>query len=297
MNELRLIYDYKNNDQYRLSFNRLINQSFNLNMEPWYRYGFWDDKYVCYSYAAGDEIVSNISACKMELIINHEMKTAVQLCAVTTHSDYRKRGLAKDLMIFVLEKYEKEVDFIFLCGNKTVIDFYPKFGFKPIIESKYEMSINICEPSEASIRKLDATDMEDIDFVSHFASLRWPISAIVGVENFRNYLMFGFQTSFSDCFYYLEEDDVLIVFRQIDKILHIYDIVGKKPIHLENLIGKIAGKGVERIVFYFTPDLLDMEVKRSPLLPDDPIFHDMFFIRPASFIFGEYFKFPVTAQL
>lgn len=47
-----------------------------------------------------------------------------------TDPDYRGRGLSRWLIDRVLEDFEQQVDFIFLYANDSVLDFYPKLGFK-----------------------------------------------------------------------------------------------------------------------------------------------------------------------
>ncbi len=71
MKEYELIYDYKNMENYRLSFNRLANLVFGIDFEKWYQNDCWNDRCVCYSYIDGDEVISNISINKTDILLNY----------------------------------------------------------------------------------------------------------------------------------------------------------------------------------------------------------------------------------
>ncbi|MFA6941771.1 MAG: GNAT family N-acetyltransferase [Clostridiaceae bacterium] len=79
-----------------------------------------------------------------------------------TNPDFRNRGLAAALINHIIEKYEKEYDFIYLFANATVLDFYPKFGFMKAVESTYTMDTAQIKRKESSfilslIRKIIRT--------------------------------------------------------------------------------------------------------------------------------------------
>jgi hypothetical protein len=45
-------YDFKDQDEYRASFNRLSKLVFGIDFEAWYQKGAWDDRYNCHSIVA-----------------------------------------------------------------------------------------------------------------------------------------------------------------------------------------------------------------------------------------------------
>jgi predicted GNAT family N-acyltransferase len=47
---------------------------------------------------------------------------------VTTHPDYRGKGLSARLVNKVLEEYENKYDYMYLFANESVLDFHLKFG-------------------------------------------------------------------------------------------------------------------------------------------------------------------------
>ncbi|WP_397386234.1 GNAT family N-acetyltransferase [Paenibacillus sp. VCA1] len=85
-------YDYKYHDEYRASFNRLSKLVFGI-----YQKGAWDDRYICHSFVADDEVIANVSVSKMNLVIKGDIR-ALQIGTVMTHPEHRGKGLSKQLM-------------------------------------------------------------------------------------------------------------------------------------------------------------------------------------------------------
>lgn len=134
MEHLQFVTDYKKNEQLRTSFTRLAADTFGLELNRWYQEGFWDEGYIPFSYAAGEQIVANVSVNPLDVVIGGSSKKAVQLGTVMTHPDYRQQGLSAALMNKVMEAYSSSCDFMYLFANDSVLDFYPRFGFTPVRE-------------------------------------------------------------------------------------------------------------------------------------------------------------------
>ena len=81
-----MVSDYKENPVYRQSFNRLADRVFGIDFEKWYQDGFWNDRYICYSYLHQNEIVSNVSVSLLDLIINSQSHPAALIGTVMTHT-------------------------------------------------------------------------------------------------------------------------------------------------------------------------------------------------------------------
>jgi hypothetical protein len=87
VNELKLIHNYKDIAEYRQSFNQLAKSTFGIDFEKWYKNGFWDDRYICYSYRDEDKVVANVSINKMDVILEGERKRVLQIGTVMTHPE------------------------------------------------------------------------------------------------------------------------------------------------------------------------------------------------------------------
>lgn len=292
MSEIKLVKDYKNSEKYRLSFNELAKNTFGIDFETWFQNGFWNDRYIGYAYVDGDQVVANISISLMDIIWEGQKKRALQIGTVMTHTDYRKRGLASSLMKIILEENEKNFDFIYLFANDQALDFYLKFGFQPISESKFSMGVEFYYGPVANLRKLDISKVEDLKLISDLAAERRYISEKLGVFNDKCLIMFYCLFVYSEDIYYLEEEDSVVIFKTCGSELNLYDVLSKKNIDVEDMISKIATPEVSRVVFHFTPDLKSGQVDIEELVKSDCTL----LIKPLSKEITKEFQFPATSH-
>lgn len=54
---------------------------------------------------------------------------------------------------------------------------------------------------------------------------------------------------FKDYIYYLEEMDAIVIFKSVEDIIHIYDIISKEKVSFNNLAHKIAAKEDQKFFF------------------------------------------------
>lgn len=191
MQELIFMKNYKNNEVLRKSFFELAAETFDIDFENWYQQGYWGEGYVPYSYVDGDQVIANVSVNILELIIHGEKKKAIQIGTVMTHPDYQGKGLSTRLMNKVLQEYENKYDCMYLFANESVLDFYPKFGFKPVEEHLFSMDYTAKKsPKPANLRKLNVTNADDLHLIQKFASERLPVSRHFGTAQTHGILMF-----------------------------------------------------------------------------------------------------------
>lgn len=295
MSEYQLISDYKQIEKYKKSFNELAKQVFEVDFKEWYDKGCWNDNYICYSYVDGDQVIANASVNKMVVISNGKEYKAIQLGTVMTHPDYRHQGLAAKLMNHIIEKYEKDYDFIYLFANDTVLDFYPKFGFEQVQESSFSLKTSDLKKQVAKksvLRKLDVNNQADFELMKEFAAERIPVSSILGVKNNEHLLMFYFILAFNDAIYYIEEDDVIVICKQEDNQLHIFDIISKKRVEIDTILNRIVSADTKIINFYFTPNDDCKNIHTEFITESD----DTLFVRPLLKDGIRHFLFPLTSH-
>lgn len=272
MEELIFLKDYKSDEKLRKSFNGLATKVFGIDFERWYQQGFWSNRYIPFSYADGDKVVANVSVNVLNLVIDSERKSAIQIGTVMTHPEYRKRGLSANLMNKVLEEYENKYDFMYLFANQTVLDFYPKFGFKSVEEYQFSMKFSSSQSIDTEIRKLNGNSSEDINFIFNFASNRVPVSHLFGTENSQELLMFYCINVFIYDIYYLEREDVIVIFKKEDKKIDIFDIISRTEINIDDILSNITDKDINKIVFHFTPDYKGLITKCDIFKGSDVLF-------------------------
>ena len=251
MGKLKLIYDYRNIPRYRLSFYELAKKVFGINFEKWYERGGWNDRYICYSFVHENKMAANVSVSKMDIILEGEAKKALQIGTVMTHPEYRGKGLSAKLIYTVLEEYEKKSDFIYLFANESVVNFYPKFGFKHFAESRFSLDINIKKTESHNIRKLDISSDDDLRLIVNFSRERRPVSKILGVINDYHLLLFHCIYVFHNSIYYLEDEDLIAIFKEEEDKLFIYDLISKGDFSFEDILSDLSSGGRKKSNFLF----------------------------------------------
>lgn len=287
----QLISDYKDNELYRNTFNDLAKSTFGINFEDWYKQGFWNDKYVCYSYLDKNKVVANVSINKMDLTYQGNDYQAIQIGTVMTHPDYRNQGLAQKLINHVISKYEQDYDFFYLFANDTVLDFYPKFGFERVEESSFTVDVASLKKRNSKIKKLNPDDESDFQLISRIVSDRVQLSSILDVKNSEDLLMFYVLIALKDAIYYIEELDVIVLYEQEDADLYVQDIISTKKLDIVEVLGFLANKKIETIHISFTPEK-NKYVDAAYIIETE----DMLFMRPNLFTADPYFLFPATSH-
>lgn len=295
MRDYQLISDYKHIETYKESFFALAKQTFKLDFKEWDDKGFWKDNYICYSYVNKDQIIANASISRMVLTSNGKEYKALQVGTVMTHPDYRHQGLSAKLMNHIIDKYEKEYDFIYLFANNTVLDFYPRFGFEKIQESSYSLKTQDMKKQVAqksNLRKLDVNDQADFNLIKEFAAKRMPVSSRLGAKDFEGLLMVYILFVFRDAIYYIEEEDAIVILEQEDNQLHIFDIVSKKPIDVEVVVHHVIADSTQIVHFYFMPDSDNENIQCKLITETD----DTLFVRPSLKVEVKDVLFPLTSH-
>lgn len=263
MEEYKFLKNYISDDVYRKSFSDLAISTFGINFDEWYRQGYLGENYINYSYLCEEKVVANVSVNKFNIIYNGKVKIAIQLGTVMTNENYRNKSLIRKLMNIIFKEYE-ECELIYLFANKSVLDFYPKFGFKRVVEGKYEM--NLKQLSELQLEnnaiiKLDINKDEHITILKKLQEDRFPVSQRLGIIKDKNLLDLYCNCEYGEDLYYITEEDVIVIFRREEDIVKIYDILSKDKFNLDNIISKVIIKNDKKIQFSFIPESSNYKIE------------------------------------
>ena len=136
---MNILSGYRHDKALRDSFNALAEQTFGLNFEGWYQNGFWGDNYDPHSIVIDGEVAANVSVNRTDLVFGGKRYHILQLGTVMTAPEHRGKGLGRAIMEYI-EKTYADADGIYLFANDTVVDYYPRFGFRPAREMAYSKS-------------------------------------------------------------------------------------------------------------------------------------------------------------
>ena len=266
---MELVFNYKNNDTLRKSFNDLAEKTFGISFEEWYEKGLWENKYECYSIVEEDKIISNLSVNKLKFLIDGKEKTALQIGTVMTDEKERNMGLSKKLMEFVLEKFEKEYDIIYLFANDTVLNFYPKFGFRKMTQRQISISEKIEKNSIYNFRKLHMDSLDDLVILKKSGTNRIPNARNFDVINGYEILFWYCLNVFRNNVYYDEKNEVLVIYSYDGDALNIHDIVLGKKQDYKKIIGSIIGEDTKVINLDFNLETDNIEIVEKVVEDDD----------------------------
>lgn len=292
MKEYKFYKDYKDNAMLRTSFNELATLIFGLNFEEWYENGFWNNRYIPYSFVDDNKVIANVSVNLVDFVIDGLKKSAIQIGTVMTHPNYRNRGLSADLINKVLMDFEPNYEYIYLFANQSVLQFYPKFGFSQVSECQYSMPYIHTGSKQNSYRKLDCNNPEDLRFIYDFAKERTPVSNLFGTENTDDLLMFYCLYVLCDYVYYLEEENVIIMFERDGARIEIFDILSKTEVDLNRILSTITTHEKNEIIFHYTPDYDGYNMKKEKYDGDDVLFVKA----NRSNVFPSQIKHPLTSK-
>jgi GNAT superfamily N-acetyltransferase len=253
----KIVDNYRNNDELRNKYHRFISEVFpGLSFKDWYAKGFWTNKYIPFSIIKSGKIISNVSASIMDIILDDKSYTAVQLGAVGTLPGYRNQGLSRELIDHVISKYKNSVDFFFLFANDTVMDFYPKFGFKGFMENVYIAESNLPQPNY-SARKLNLHVESDYSLILDLINQRQIITKKFAADNYGFITMWHIINLYPDNLYYLEEEKAILIVREDKGILYVLDAIFSAQFNFHNALAKIMREdSIKCICYYFPPDVI-----------------------------------------
>ncbi len=289
---MTILENYQSDPMLRDSFFQFVQTVFTgLDFKSWYEKGFWSDAYIPYSIVTNNQIVSNVSVCKMTLLIDGREVPGIQFATVGTLSEYRNKGFSRILMEYVLEKYHETFPFMFLFANEGVIDFYPRFGFRRLTEVVFIQHVEAISPA-CSNRKLDIHSAEDMVIIQKLLHRRAPLTRLFGAVNYDFITFWHILNIFPEYLFYLEEENSLIIASEGEGQLHIWEVISEVLPDLSKMIPRIiTNEKVHSIVYYFPPDYLYFQYDTIREVDDSPLF-----VRGEFPLEGRHFKFPVTAQ-
>ena len=183
-----------------------------------------------------------------------------------------------------------EKDIVFLFANDTVLDFYPLFGFKRVIESVFAAEYNV-KPAGEPLRALSIDRAEDLALLARVAATAAPTTREFGARDYGGVLLWYWANFYDGCFYYCEAEDAIIVAELEGTTLRICDVLARTPFDLRSYLPRVAKDAAQRIEFGFTPGAWWPDARVIADYTDSPLF-----VRGAHRLPEAPFKFPMLAQ-
>lgn len=149
--DITIVKNIRDDAALRSSFNRLAEKTFDLNFENWYQNGYWKENYIPYAAVREGQVIANVSVNPMTFSENGILHHYIQLGTVMTDSAFRGQGLCRLLMEAVEKDWADRAEAIYLFANDTVLDFYPRFGFQRVQESRFFAPLSACTTDRSAV--------------------------------------------------------------------------------------------------------------------------------------------------
>jgi GNAT superfamily N-acetyltransferase len=255
----------------------------------WYELGGWDEDYFAFSMVDGETIVASASLQRMKIVLRGEWITGWQLGAVGVVPEWRGRGLQRQIIPRLLDATGAQ-DIVFLFANDSVLDFYPLFGFKRIVESIFASGYSV-EPAGEPLKSLSIDRAEDRALLARVAATAAPTSLEFAARDYGGVLLWYWANFYDGCFYYCEPEDAIIIAEHEGAVLRICDVLARSTFDLRPYLPRIAKAVAQKIEFGFTPGAWWQDARAVADYADSPLF-----IRGAHALPEHRFKFPMLAQ-
>lgn len=247
---------YQQDEILRKSFNELGKETFGLNFEDWYKNGYWTDKYNPYSIVIENKVVANVSVNKMEFVANGKNKKYLQLGTVMTDKKYRNMGFIKTIMQEIEKDYYEGVEGSYLFANDSVLEFYPKFGYRKSREYQYSKEISnkskgTCMVREKQIRSIQMNNKEDWALLEKAIENAADNGAFEMKHN-TELIMFYVTQFMQNNVYYLESESAYIIAEINGNELFLHNIFSEKVVDVD-AIAEAFGESINKVILGFTP--------------------------------------------
>ena len=253
---------YESTSPEAAQFFALIRRVFSLDLSPLAALDWQATGYRCHSLLHDGLMVANVSALRMTLQVLGEPVSAVQLGAMAVDPDHRGHGLARQVLERALGEYA-DGQRMLLFANESVLDFYPRFGFRPVPQYTAVYELPAATPTVPVPAALPADSAEAQFLLSQPAVC----SAVLDARDNPLALWANVHLVCPDCLYTLGEDRAMMAQQQGDT-LRIFDVFSPGPF---DLVEWAAWPGVRRLRFHFNPDWLGLPLVWQPD-PDEAMF-------------------------
>ena len=246
---MEIMHGYRSDKALRDSFNQLAEQTFGLNFEGWYQNGFWGDSYDPHSIVLDCRVVSNVSVNRTDLEIGGKRYRILQLGTVMTAPEFRGRGYGRAIMEYIEREYS-HVDGIYLFGNDGVVDYYPKFGFRPGVEYAYRKAV-----SQTGKNVAEQVVMDCPEGWARLAAAMEKSTFREGCRMVDNPgLIFFYVSQFmQEAVYYIDSLDAWVIAEPEEGVLTIHNIFADSAVTIDD-VAAAFGAEVREIALGFAPE-------------------------------------------
>jgi len=235
------------------AFFKLQRQAFpSLDLEEAHRRGLLDEQVVPFGiFDDESHALSILNATSMELIVDGRSLKGLQIGTVATAPSCRGQGLSSRLLHHVLQRYEGTTDLQFLFANETVLEFYPRFGFRPIREHDFHF-VRQAPVVGFPFRRLGIDSASDAGILRGFFENRDVVSRRMGVVGHARLAELNCRYAFRNSLWYSGEWQAVLVASSSGGVLRVHDCICRP--HNDRIFIDLGWPGITSVILEFVPD-------------------------------------------
>jgi predicted N-acetyltransferase YhbS len=218
----------------------------------WGARGGWVDGYDVFAVVVDDQVVSTVGRQTMRYVINGKERNGYQIGAVATHADHRNRGLARLLMNKVLGELDAPDQPVILFANSSVLDFYPRFGFRRLAQSGFIGHIDV-HPAGTLAPSLDLARPTDRAWLADHCARASAIGQGFTARDYYPTMLFHL-TRQSRIAFRLDPFGAVVIVKQDGDRLLIEDLLATRPFRLTDALPHVCAQPVRTLEFGFHPE-------------------------------------------
>jgi GNAT superfamily N-acetyltransferase len=250
-----------------------------FSFAAWREGGWWTGDYTVYGLFEDGRLNACAGAYQLDLLVRGRLQQVVQIGSVATRSDCRGRGLSRRVLEHLLAQQPTTPHM--LCANPSVLDFYPRFGFREVQVKTASITGPFPrrreERSTAGVSSFlipepcDGREAREAGVLAYLHR-RGAFSQVLDCTNAAPINAFHLLLEPSLRRYKIEELQALLVVERHGDTLNLVDVIAAQPCLFARLAPYLALDGVRTIRFGFNPDWLGLEVDWAPPAEDPHLF-------------------------
>ncbi|MGY3299083.1 GNAT superfamily N-acetyltransferase [Pseudomonas sp. TE6288] len=247
----KLVEHYRDDQLLRAELNALTRQTFGFDFEAWYQAGFWQaDNQPC-SLVRDGKMLANASANLLDFTLGGQHLHCVQIGTVMTAPEARGRGYSRYLMEVLVERWAGQCDLLYLFANSTVLDLYPKFGFRRVVEREYYQPW-AAQPRATTFHPVNLDDGEQRQRFIDALEKSCPQARLSLVPNVP-LTMFYCDGPYREAVFHSAEHEAYVVIEHDGERMVLVDVFCERELVLADVVAELVTATTREVVLGFAP--------------------------------------------
>ncbi len=217
----------------------------------WRDRGGWTDDYEVFAIVDDGRIISTIGRSRMRMVIEGQDRAGYQLGAVATLEPYRRQGLARQLMNWVIGELDEPDQPIILFANDSVLDFYPRFGFKRIPQRRSFARMAL-QPFGAQAPRCDLSNASDRSRLATLCAATQPTRGHLTARDYYWLALWNLGCGSATVSWRPEFEAAIATTIENERLV-IHDVFAAQPFDLGLVVPTLIMQPVTELEFLFDP--------------------------------------------